>query len=199
MDRLFWFESLVAFFSRPRIVALAIAIVALWVGAFVLTLQSPHSIERSLERASLISPFVSPGVAVLWVLLVAGWNRRVKGIEAAARHEGIWRKSESGFTLDTGEATLRVEVPAAAQEYEGARVEECCVVFFALPRTSHGPFRGEGPLVATLVVAGTWEEYRASLDEALHCLHLVALCALWALACSAVELVLWGWLSQLAV
>lgn len=183
-------QRLVAVFSRPRLIALGTVIAALWVAAFVLMLQSPHSIERWFDRAHLISPLASFGVVTLWLSLVAGWKVKVKGIDSAARYEGIWRKTEGGFALDTGEETLRVEVPAVVQEYEDAREGERCVVFLALPRKSHGPFRGEGPLVAGLVVAGTMDDYRASLGQAVCCVHIVALCALWALAYSAMELVL---------
>lgn len=180
---------LIALFTRARLIAVVACIIALWSLAFVAMHLSADSIEVCLERARLMSPSVSMMVAALWFSLIVAWKGKVKGIESAPRHEGVWRSGDDGLALDVGEETYRVELAGAHRKEKDVRPGEPCVVF-APAVQGDGPFRGSAPLVASHIVAGTWQGYRRSLRDGFYCLSILAVSALWGLAFSAIELML---------
>lgn len=182
-------RRLVAYFTRARLFGVAACIVGLWALAFIAMQLSTHSVEGCLERGLLISPMVSLIVFLFWLSLIPAWTGKVKGIENAPRHEGVWRSNDDGFALDVGDKTHRVELARTHYKEKNVRSGEPCVVFGA-PVQADGPFRDTGTLVASHVAAGSWEEYRQSLRDGLRCVHIVALAVLWALAFSAIELML---------
>lgn len=180
----------VGLFSPSRLVGLGTCVALLWVGALFSMLQSHRSLEEGLEQAALTSPNVSLIVFLFWLSLIPAWRAKVKGIENTPRHEGVWRSSGDGFVLDVGDETHRVELARAHHKEKDVSLGKTCVVFGPPSAQGAGPFREMGTLVASHVVAGTWEEYRQSLRDGLHCVHIVAVVALWGLGFSALELVL---------
>ncbi|MFK7998645.1 MAG: hypothetical protein AB8H86_03570 [Polyangiales bacterium] len=180
----------VGLFSPSRLVGLGTCVALLWVAALFSMLHSHLALEECLEWAALTPPNVSLIVFLSWLSLIPAWRGKVKGIENAPRHEGVWRSSGDGFVLDVGDETYRVELAGAHHKEKNVSLGKTCVVFGAPSAQGGGPFREMGTLVASHVVAGTWEEYRQSLLDGLHCVHIVSLVVLWGLAFSALELML---------
>lgn len=190
-------QFLVALFPPRRLLTVLGFLVALWGVAFYFMLSEESGrlmgLQERMEswqaRSTLLPALISLALIVCWLSLLIAWKGRVKGIESAPRYEGIWRTKDDGLALDVGEETHPVQLGKTHLLDEALRSGERCVLFAAPVRKGDGPFRGGTTLVASHVVAGSWDAYRRSLRDGLYCLHILAVAGLWGLAFSAAELI----------